>query len=208
MGPSEVEYVAREARVMSAPPMRMRRWTRREYEGLVEDGFFRPDERLELLDGLLVVKEPQGIYHATALMLVRDALMQAFGRRYHVRDQLPVALDDASEPEPDFSVVRGKPRDYLSSGHPSAPVLLVEVAESSLRMDRRRKLGLYARAQREEYWILNLVDRVLEVHREPVRSPSSLYGWKYRSVRLLKSGATASPLAEPKSRIRVADLLP
>ncbi len=192
---------------VSVPPVRTRQWTRVEYEKLVESGFFRPEERLELLDGALVVKEPQGVYHATALVLVRDALMRAFGRRYHVRDQLPVALDDASEPEPDFSVVRGKARDYLS-GHPAAPVLLVEVAESSLGMDRQRKSSLYARAGRPEYWILNLIDRVLEVYREPVRSASALYGWKYRSVRLLKSGATVSPLAAPKARIRVADILP
>jgi Uma2 family endonuclease len=190
------------------PPVQTRRWSRVEYEKLIDERFFGPDERLELLDGLLVVKEPQGIYHATAVALVHEVLRRAFGRRYHVRAQLPVALDDASEPEPDLSVVPGRPRDYLRSGHPSAPVLLVEVAESSLRMDRRHKSSLYARAGRQEYWVLNLVDRVLEVYREPVRSASAPYGFKYQSVRLLKSGATVSPLAAPRARVRVADLLP
>jgi Uma2 family endonuclease len=192
---------------MSTPPLRARRWSRGEYEGLVDKGFFRSDERLELLDGVLAVREPQGTLHATALVLVRDALLRGFGRKYLVREQSPVALDDASEPEPDFAVVPGRARDYRSA-HPAKPVLVVEVAETSLRIDRQRKSGLYARAGRPEYWILNLVDRVLEVYREPVRSASARYGWKYRSVRLLKSGAVVSPLAAPRARIRVAALLP
>lgn len=124
-----------------------------------------------------------------------------------VREQAPIALDDASEPEPDISVVRGKPRDYLED-HPGAPVLLVEIADSSLGVDRQMKASLYARAGRPEYWVLNLIARALEVYREPVRLALALYGWKYHDVTLLKSGASVSPLAAPKSRIRIADLLP
>jgi Uma2 family endonuclease len=192
---------------VTVPPLQSRRFTRVEYEKLVEQSFFPSDERLELLDGVLVVKEPQGARHAAVVVAVRHALERAFGRRYHVRDQAPVALDDASEPEPDLAVVPGKPFDYLA-GHPASPVLLVEVAESSLSTDRRRKSSLYARAGRPEYWVINLVDRVVEVYREPVRSAAALYGWKYRSVRLLKPGATAAPRAAPRARVRVADLLP
>ena len=192
---------------VTLPPLRTRRWSRLEYDKLIEERFFRPDERLELLDGELVVREPQGTYHAAAFLLMRDALQRVFTPGFVVRDQLPIALDDMSEPEPDLSVVRGGIRDYLS-GHPAEPVLIVEVAQASLTMDRRRKSSLYARAGRPEYWILNMVDRVLEVYREPVPSESAVYGWKYRNVRLLKSGASVSPLAAPKARIRVADLLP
>jgi Uma2 family endonuclease len=86
--------------------------------------------------------------------------------------------------------------------------LIVEVAQSSLAFDRRRKGGLYARAGIAEYWIVNLVGRVLEVYRQPVRSASARYGWKYKSARMLKPGATVSPLAAPTARIVVADLLP
>ena len=200
-------YVARDVKPSSAPGMPMRRFTRREYERLVEDGFFRPDERLELLDGLLVVREPQGTEHATTLVLVHTALRRAFRTGFHVREQSPVALDRLSEPEPDFAVVPGEPRDYLG-GHPSQPVLLVEIALSTLSLDRERKLGLYARARRQEYWIVNLRDRVLEVYRRPVRTRAALYGWSYDTSRILRSGATVSPLAAPRSRIRVADLLP
>ncbi len=133
---------------MRTPPVRTRRWTRAEYERLVEKGFFRSDERLELLDGELIVRSR------------RVAFMPP-------------------------------------------PVLVVEVAETSLALDRRRKARLYARAGIHEYWILNLQDRVLEVYRQPEPSRP---GGKYRSGRLFKSGAV-SPLRAPRARIRVGDLL-
>ena len=189
------------------PAVRARRWTRAEYDRLIEQGVFGPEERLELIDGELLVREPQGSPHAVALGLVQDALGKAFGRGWHVRGQSPVALDDASEPEPDVAVVRGARRDYRER-HPARPALIVEVAEASLRFDRRRKSGLYARAGVPEYWIVNLVDRVLEVYREPVRATAARHGWKYRQVRLLKAPAAVSPLAAPGARVLVSDLLP
>ena len=192
---------------MSTPPVRTRRWSRAEYERMIDKGIFQPDERLELIDGELIVGEPQTPPHAVGVSLAKDALWATFTAGCHVRARAPVALDDASEPEPDVSVVRGAPRDYRDA-HPREPVLLVEVADASLTFDRRWKGSLYARADVADYWILNVADRVLEVYRQPVRSASARYGWKYRNVRLLKSGAVVSPLAAPKARIRVADLLP
>jgi Uma2 family endonuclease len=189
------------------PPLRYRRWTRAEYEGLVDKGVFGPEDRIELLDGLLVVREPQGDLHAAAMAALHLALQRAFGPGYHVRVGSPVALDDASEPEPDLAVVPGGPWDYRE-GHPSKPVLVAEVSDSSLAKDRLRKGGLYARAGIPDYWVVNLVDGVLEIYRQPVRAPSRRYGWKYGSVRLLKRNAIVAPLARRRARIRVADLLP
>jgi Uma2 family endonuclease len=185
----------------------IRRWTRVEYEQLIDKGVFAPGERLELIDGLLLVAEPQSAYHFTTVRLVALALTRAFGEGWDVRAEGPIALDDDSEPEPDIAVVRGSLRDYLTA-HPADPVLVVEVALTSLAFDRRRKASLYARAGRPEYWIVNLVDRVLEVRREPARSAPAPYGWHYRSVEVLGPGDTASPLAAPAARIAVADLLP
>ena len=187
-------------------PLKMRRWKRVEYERLVEQGFFQPGERLELLDGLLVVREPQGSRHAAVVALVREVLQRVFGRGYTTRDHSPVALDETSEPEPDVIIVRGKPLDYLH-GHPSIPLLVVEVADTSMARDRR-KSGLYARAGVEDYWIVNLVDHVLEVYRQPRPAPAAAYGARYRSVRLLRRTATVVPLAKPRARLRVARLLP
>ncbi len=192
---------------MAIYPVRTKRWTRLEYERLVNLGGFQPGDRVELVGGQLVVREPQGTPDSTGIRLVACALRAAFGPDWNVDQQLPVALDDESEPEPDVAVVPGGPRDYLTS-HPGRPALLVEVAESSLAFDREHKGSLYARARVPEYWIVNLVDRVLEVYRDPVESPAAPYGWQYGA--LLRLGPTdfISPLSAPHARIAVADLLP
>ncbi len=184
--------------------VRTRRLTRVEYERLVDRGVLDEDDPIELLDGRLVFREPQGSRHAAASLRVRLALDRAFGRGYHVRSQFPIALDAVSEPEPDVAVVRGRIEDYLDA-HPSAPVLVVEVADSTLATDRGRKGSLYARAGVADYWIVNLVDGVLEAYRQPKRTSAGR--WSYRRVRVLKRGATLTPLAAPRAKIRVADLL-
>jgi Uma2 family endonuclease len=100
------------------------------YDRLIELGILHEDEAIELLAGRLVVREPQRTPHATATQLAADALRAAFGVGWSVRVQLPIALDDESEPEPDAAVVPGAPRDCLRE-HPSAPVLVVEVAHEA-----------------------------------------------------------------------------
>ena len=89
---------------MMNPDLELKRWTRAEYEQLIAQGVFMPDDRVELIDGLLIVAEPQSAYHYTAVGLVARALAHAFGHEWDVRTQGPVALDDTSEPEPDVAV--------------------------------------------------------------------------------------------------------
>jgi Uma2 family endonuclease len=188
-------------------PLKIRRWTRVEYDRLIEAGFFKPGDRTELLGGGLIVAEPQGTAHFTAIRLVEEALRRAFGPGWDVRVQGPVALDDESEPEPDVAVVAGTARDYRHA-HPTRPALVVEVAESSLAMDQAHKGSLYARAGLPDYWILNLVDRVLEVYRDPAPDPSASFGWRYRRSDHLHPDAAVRPLAAPAAQVAVADLLP
>jgi Uma2 family endonuclease len=139
--------------------------------------------------------------------LTVEALRVAFGPGWLVRAQDPVALDAESEPEPDVAVVPGRPRDYLAE-HPTRPALLVEVAESSLAFDRGHKGSLYARAGLADYWIVNLVDEVLEVYRGPALDRSAEFGWRYLDVQALSPGTTVAPLARPNITVAVADLLP
>ena len=186
---------------------RIRSWTRAEYDRLIEVGVFRPGEPLELLGGQMIVAEPQGSAHHTALGLVEDALRVAFGTGWLVRSQGPIALDDESEPEPDVAVAAGSRRDY-SREHPARPVLVVEVAASSLALDRDYKGSLYARAQLQDYWILNLLSRVLEVYREPRVESSAPFGWRYASTQVLDAASAIAPLAAPDAPVRVSDLLP
>jgi Uma2 family endonuclease len=184
-----------------------KRWTRLEYDRLIEKGVFGTEDRIELLGGALVVREPQGSPHAMGIRMAEEALRRVFAAGWDVRGQLPVALDDDSEPEPDISVVSGSFRDYRH-GHPPRAVLIVEVAESSLSLDRALKGSLYARARVPDYWIVNTVDRALEVHRDPVADAAARYGWRYTTVATLRVGETVTSLSAPDSPISVADLIP
>jgi len=192
---------------MARAEVRARRWRRVEYDRLIEAGFFQPGDPVELVGGQLIVAEQQGSRHFAAIQAAEEALRTAFGPAWQVRGQGPLALDEESEPEPDVAVVAGSFRDYVGE-HPSRPVLIVEVSESSLALDREHKGSLYARAGLADYWIVNLVDRVLEVHREPGRDPAAAFGWRYRSVEVLGPEASVTPLALPSVRIRIIDLLP
>jgi Uma2 family endonuclease len=191
----------------TTPPVQTRRWKRVEYERMIECGLFAPGERVELIDGLLVVREPQSARHVTAVSLVEEALRRAFAPGWHVRAHAPVALDEDSEPEPDVSVVPGHPRDYAEA-HPTRPVLVVEVAVTSLAFDREHKASLYARAGVPDYWLVNTIDAVLEVRRRPLPADATPYGWLYEEVGVLGADATVRPLAVPQAAIRVGDLLP
>ena len=191
---------------MSDLDVKTRRWSRVEYDRLVDLGMFH-GERLELLDGLLVVREPQKSYHASTVEHIAHVLERAFGPGWHARTEKPLALDDDSEPEPDVAMVPGAPLDYFDA-HPSTAPLIVEVADSSLKLDRRFKHGLYARAAIADYWIVNIVDRVLEVHRDPAPAEGALLGAVYRQVEVLRPPAFVTPLATPAVCIAVADLLP
>jgi Uma2 family endonuclease len=186
---------------------RTRRFTRAEYDRLIELGVFHPDEDIELIGGELIVAEPQGAPHYTAIRKTAKALEAAFGPGWDVRMEGPIGLDDESEPEPDVAVVTGSVDDYARE-HPSRPVLTVEIAESSLALDRRHKGSLYARAGLQDYWILNLVDRVLEVYRRPVVDAGAPFGWRYADRVVLDATARAIPIAAPQSSVSVAQLLP
>jgi Uma2 family endonuclease len=184
-----------------------RRWKRVEYERLVELSVFEPGERLELLDGLLAVREPQGSRHSAAIRAVLDALRKALGNAWQIDSQLPIALDDDSEPEPDVAVVP-RDRERYRLGHPSRPALIVEVAESSYRIDRHYKMSLYARAGVAEYWIVDVVRDTLEVHRAPQASADAAHGWLYGRVEVFRRADRISALVAPDAVIPVADLLP
>lgn len=185
-----------------------RSFTRAEYMLAAEVGILKPDERLELIEGEIYQKmSPQKAPHATTICLVENALNRIFSEGYDVRVQLPLALGERSEPEPDVAVVSGSIRDYETE-HPASAVLVVEVSDTTLASDRTLKASLYALAGIEEYWIVNLVDRVLEVHRQPAEMAEQPFGHHYRSITRHTETETLSPLAAPAASLAVADLLP
>jgi Uma2 family endonuclease len=173
------------------------RWIKRsDYDRMIGLGLFA-DERIELLRGVLVKLTPQLAAHASTVSRLNHLLMTRLQGRFGLRIQSPLALSDDSEPEPDVAVVA--PGDY-DTEHPRSALLVVEVADSSLRKDRA-KAALYASAGIAEYWIINLGARTIEVHSSPD-------GDRYAEVRTLREDETLRPAALPDVTIAVTELLP
>jgi Uma2 family endonuclease len=187
--------------------VQLRRWTRQEYDRMIDAGVLTTDDHVELIDGEIVTMTPQKSRHATAVRLADTALRRAFGDGVDVRSQLPLALGDDSEPEPDLSVVVGAPRDYRDE-HPTTALLVVEVSDSTVVFDRTKKAGVYARARIADYWLVNLIDGILEVRRFPAPSTDSTDHWDYAVVERYAASDHVAPLARPQAPIAVADLLP
>lgn len=186
-----------EAPVVHEP--RPLRWTKTEYYRLGETDFFA-GRRVELMGGEIIEMQPIGVGHLKAVNLGNRALGRAFGDAFYVSVQNPFDAGGDSEPIPDLAALAGDPGDLEAV--PTTAALIVEVADSSLRYDRTTKVTLYARAGIADYWLVNLVERVLEVHRQPQASGG------YADVRVYRAGETISPLAAPEAVIAVADLLP
>ena len=154
--------------IMARYPVPRHRLTRRDYYRLGEAGILGEGDRVELLEGQLVDMSPIGPRHAIITNNLIDLLVKGFAGRAQVRCQDPVVLDDGSEPQPDFALVRRPWRGYPHA-HPEPEdiFLLIEVADSSLDFDRTVKLELYARAGIKEVWIVDLTRDGVLVHRGP-----------------------------------------
>lgn len=191
---------------MKQQPLTAWHWKRSEYERLVDLGLFH-DKPVELIGGQLLAAEPQGSYHATGIGVANEVLRAILPPGWYIRTQMPMALDEESEPEPDLVVVSGSPRSYQEA-HPNRAGLVLEVADSSLAFDRDEKGSLYARAGIADYWIVNLADRVVEVYRDPAPDAAAAYGWTYRSLEVVRPADSIALLAVPSARVAVSALLP
>jgi Uma2 family endonuclease len=183
--------------VVLLDPSLIRPLKRVEYDKLVALGSFR-DERVELLRGTVVHMTPKGPPHEDAITQANRILARTLEGRAHVRVQASFAASDGSEPEPDLAVVA--PRRY-SDEHPSRADLIIEVAQSSLSIDRNIKSAIYAEAGVPEYWIVNLVDGVIEVSTVPKAGT-------YMTTTLHRKGTTITLVAFPDVTIVVDDILP
>ncbi len=186
------------------PLLPRRKFTREEYYRLIENGILREDEHVELIEGDIIQMVPASPEHVTQTLGLYEQIRRLFGKGYLVRIQSPLSLGE-SEPEPDIAVVRGKLSDYRHA-HPTNAVLVIEVAQTSLRYDREVKASIYAKANIPEYWIIDMEHRHLEVYREPMESPDALFGSTYRLRLLLRPDDTIAPLEKPNRPIKVARL--
>jgi Uma2 family endonuclease len=178
-------------------PERLRPIARREYELMVANGSFA-NERVELLGGVIVQMSPQAAAHVEAVKRLQYRLLPALLGRAEVLIQSSFGLSEESVPEPDLAVV--PPGDYWQR-LPDRAYLLVEVAQMSLRKDRLIKAVLYAEQGVPEYWLVNLVEKQVEVYREP--TPAG-----YRLVTRHGRGETLRLVTFPDVAVRVAEILP
>lgn len=196
---------------LSPPPVPLvvgtqpvRRFSVDEYHRMIETGILTENDRVELLDGWILEMSPIGPPHMTCVGLVASVLQEMLPRGWSVRAQGPITLENG-EPEPDVTVVRGGIRDYRDHHPYGADVaLVIEVADSSLQFDRLQKRPQYATAGIPENWIVNLIDRCLEVYSEPATDGD------YQSRRVVDaSGSVEVQIAgQSAGQIAVADLLP
>jgi Uma2 family endonuclease len=180
------------------PPGILRRPLRRvEYDKIVEAGMLQ-NERVELLFGSIAIMSPIGAPHSGTVQRLNEMLVVALAGRASVRIQSPFAASDSSEPEPDVAIV---PRGRYVDEHPKEAWLIIEVADTSLRIDREAKARLYAECGVGEYWVVNLVDRQVEVHTDIVRGA-------YSRTIPFRPGESIVPRRFSDLIIAVADVLP
>lgn len=178
----------------------LRRFRVDEYHRMLEVGVLAEGEKVELVDGLILSKPRRGPAHAFAIQELNRVLARQLPDEYRLRPQLPATLDDWNEPEPDFAIVRTEDTRGKKN-HPDHALVMIEVADSSLRYDRTRKAALYARRRIPEYWIVNVTERAIEVHRDPDAA-----GKRYRVTEILRPGQTLESASVPGVTVEVAAL--
>ena len=189
----------------TAPPEREPAPSRRLFtvdEVLAMDraGIFHSEERIELLDGEIIVMPPTNEPHADGTDRLDESLKENLRRRARVRVQGPVRINDYSLLEPDIAVLHLRDDYHREHPSPADVFLLIEVADSSLQMDREVKLARYAAAGIPEVWIVNVRARQVEAYADPVDGT-------YRSRRVVTADGSISPLAFPDVSLAVADFL-
>jgi Uma2 family endonuclease len=188
-------------RTIQPPPLY--RMTVNEYERLAAAGILA-DDRVELIDGYLVKKMPKNPPHSFSTQEISDRLRGLLPAGWTRRQEQPVRIPDFDEPEPDVTIVRGRNADYrLRIPEPSDVAAVIEVSETTLDFDQSEKLLAYAKGRIPVYWIVNLVDRQVEVYTGP-----SVGG--YLSRQDFKPGEAVPVVIDGAevSRIAVADILP
>lgn len=185
---------------------RKHRWTRQEFYQMMDLNWF-PGRSVELIRGEIIAIPNQKSGHYAAIDKSARRLERAFGPGFWVRTQAPIALEGDTEPNPDISVVSGSREQYLEQ-HPATALLIVEVSDSTLRYDRKTKGSIYAAAQIADYWIVNLVDRQVEVYRQPVADVTAECGFSYADIRAYKGSDLLQALATPHVQISADELLP
>jgi Uma2 family endonuclease len=160
-----------------------KRFTIEEYHRLAELGFFHEDDRIELIRGEIIQKGAKSTTHTTCCSNLLEELAALVRNRATLQCQDPITLPSKSEPEPDFAILRLRGDNYLSA-HPTPKdvLLVIEIADSTLKYDQETKLSVYAEAGISDYWIFNLVDNHLESYSEPYQDLQGDFGYSVKRI--------------------------
>jgi Uma2 family endonuclease len=188
-----------------APVPTPKRYSVAEFHQMWESGLF-DDCRPMLINGEVFEMATPGPAHNMSVGLTDNVLRAIFASGFVVRVQMPLVLGQRSDPVPDIAIVVGSPRDYPT--HPTTAELVVEVADTSLGMDTGVKAQLYAASGIADYWVVDLNNRLLIIHRDPRPDTTNPFGASYATVNAFPTGQGVSPLAAPHASVNVADLIP
>ena len=160
-----------------------RKFTIEEYHQLVDLGFFTENDRIELIRGEIINMAPKRTLHSVCNSILFGELYKLLGDRANVRGQEPITLPSNSEPEPDVVIAQKKADNYLSA-HPTANdiILIIEISDSTLRYDREIKSSLYAEANINYYWIVNLANNYLEVYTNPFNDNKGNFYYRNKNI--------------------------
>jgi Uma2 family endonuclease len=172
-----------------------------EFVRMYDDQILDATDRIELLNGEIIVMHAVGYRHAQAVTALTDEFGEQARRRYSISPQNPVELEKYSAPQPDICFVSRACRNSKRHPQPEQVYLMVEVSESSLAYDRGPKMTAYALCGIREFWILNLRDDVLEIYRDP-------QGGIYREQLVVPAGGSAAPRAFPDVVIALPEIIP
>jgi Uma2 family endonuclease len=187
---------------MDSSSFLLRPWTVDEYYQMAKTGILQPDEKVELIAGQIIRNmTPQGSFHAAAITRTNRLLNQPVQPRFLVRSQLPIQLDNRSEPEPDLALVKSDPLDY-DDRHPKAEdvYLIIEIADSTLKTDLTLKKQVYAEAKIPDYGVLDLAKRQLYVYRQPTEEG-------YQQEQILSERQSIAPLFFPDFQVKIREML-
>ncbi|MEW6280876.1 MAG: Uma2 family endonuclease [Candidatus Eremiobacterota bacterium] len=170
------------------------KWTRTEYQRMIQLGLLRPEDRVELIKGDVVDVAAHDPLHSNTLYLVDEVMRRLFGDSHGVRVQLPLGIGRDSEPEPDLCLIPHEQARRIARErkHPDRADLVIEIASSSLAYDRGPKASLYAEGGVPHYGIVNLVQGVLEVYSEPSRDQVAPFEWRYATCQTLSRSQSAT----------------
>ncbi|MDX2273553.1 MAG: Uma2 family endonuclease [Cyanobacteriota bacterium] len=178
-------------------------WSIEGYHRMIENGLLTHDDRVELLEGIVSNMSPKGVSHVIIGRWIAERFRERLGERFYLITQDPITLtEQGSEPEPDITIARGSMFDYTEHHpYPEDILLVIEVADSSIEIDKKIKMPIYAKARIQDYWVVDIKAKEITTYRQPLED-------SYQQVQVAKGRDILVPLALPEITFQVKDLFP